>query len=172
MDNVPLLEFLAEHYPEHIVEKHHQTGDATVRVRRESVMEFFRALKESEPLDFNFLMDLTAVDYLGESERFEVVYHLYSLTKNHRLRVKVRVAESDPELESLTPLWKGADWLEREVWDMYGIRFRGHPNLRRVLMYEQFRGHPLRKDYPANGRQPLVEHKEIEGTFCDPPYRK
>jgi NADH-quinone oxidoreductase subunit C len=119
-------------------------------------------------------MDLTAVDYLGEPERFEIVYHLYSLAKNHRLRVKVRVAESDPELESLTPLWKGADWLEREVWDMYGIRFRGHPNLRRVLMlmYEQFRGHPLRKDYPANGRQPLVEHKEIEGTFCDPPYRK
>ncbi len=88
--------------------------------------------------------------------RFVVVYHFYSLQHKHRLRLVVPVEESEAELDSLTPLWAGADWLEREVWDMFGIRFRGHPNLKRILMYEEFEGHPLRKDYPVNKRQPLI----------------
>ena len=88
--------------------------------------------------------------------RFVVVYHFYSLAHKHRLRLVVPVEESEAELDSLTPLWAGADWLEREVWDMFGIRFRGHPNLKRILMYEEFEGHPLRKDYPVNKRQPLI----------------
>jgi len=88
--------------------------------------------------------------------RFVVVYHFFSLPLKHRLRVEVPVEEADPEVDSLTSLWNGADWLEREVWDMFGIRFRGHPNLKRILMYEQFVGHPLRKDYPVNKRQPLI----------------
>jgi NADH-quinone oxidoreductase subunit C len=88
--------------------------------------------------------------------RFAVVYHFFSLPLKHRLRVVVPLEEADPEVDSLTPLWKSADWLEREVWDMFGIRFRGHPNLKRILMYEEFEGHPLRKDYPVNRRQPLV----------------
>jgi NADH-quinone oxidoreductase subunit C len=83
------------------------------------------------------------------------------------LRVKVPVAEEDPVVDSLTELWKGADWLEREVWDMFGIRFRGHPDLRRILLYEQFEGFPLRKDYPVNQRQPLIEERALEGTFVD-----
>ncbi len=91
-----------------------------------------------------------------EGARFVVVYHFYSIKHKHRLRVSVPVEESDPEVESLTPLWAGAAWLEREVWDMFGIRFRGHPNLKRILMYEEFQGHPLRKDYPVSKRQPLV----------------
>ncbi len=91
----------------------------------------------------------------GEA-RFVVVYHFYSLVHKHRLRLVVPVEESEAELDSLTPLWAGADWLEREVWDMFGIRFRGHPNLKRILMYEEFEGHPLRKDYPVNKRQPLI----------------
>jgi len=108
------------------------------------------------------------VDYLDKrTPRFEVVYHLYSLSKNHRLRVKIPVAGEDPVVDSLTPLWKGANWLEREVWDMFGIRFRGHPDLRRILLYEQFEGYPLRKDYPVNYRQPLVKERELEGTFVD-----
>ena len=108
------------------------------------------------------------MDYLDKrTPRFEVVYHLYSLSKNHRLRVKIPVAGEDPVVDSLTPLWKGADWLEREVWDMFGIRFRGHPDLRRILLYEQFEGYPLRKDYPVNYRQPLVKERELEGTFVD-----
>ena len=88
--------------------------------------------------------------------RFEVVYHFFSLPLKARIRVKVPVEESRPELESLTSLWASADWFEREIWDMFGIRFRGHTNLKRILMYEEFQGHPLRKDYPVNKRQPLI----------------
>jgi NADH-quinone oxidoreductase subunit C len=91
-----------------------------------------------------------------EPARFVVVYHFFSLILKHRLRVEVPVDEDDPEVDSLTSLWAGADWLEREVWDMFGIRFRGHPNLKRILMYEEFVGHPLRKDYAVNKRQPLI----------------
>jgi NADH-quinone oxidoreductase subunit C len=88
--------------------------------------------------------------------RFAVVYHFYSLSLGHRLRVEVPLHGDDPEVDSVTSLWAGADWLEREVWDMFGIRFRGHPGLKRILMYDEFVGHPLRKDYPVDRRQPLI----------------
>ena len=88
--------------------------------------------------------------------RFAVVYHFYSTARKHRLRLVVPVEEGDAEVDSLTSLWPGANWLEREVWDMFGISFKGHPDLRRILMYEEFEGHPLRKDYPVNKRQPLI----------------
>ena len=91
-----------------------------------------------------------------ENARFAVVYHFFSLPLKHRLRVEVPLDEDDPEVDSVTSLWPGADWLEREVWDMFGIRFRGHPNLKRILMYAEFDGHPLRKDYAVNRRQPLI----------------
>jgi NADH-quinone oxidoreductase subunit C len=88
--------------------------------------------------------------------RFAVVYHFFSIEHKHRMRLVVPVEEAEAELDSLTSLWAGANWLEREVWDMFGIRFRGHPDLKRILMYEEFEGHPLRKDYPVNKRQPLI----------------
>ena len=88
--------------------------------------------------------------------RFALVYHFYSTAHKHRLRLVVPVEEGDAEVDSLTSLWPGANWLEREVWDMFGISFKGHPDLRRILMYEEFEGHPLRKDYPVNKRQPLI----------------
>ena len=88
--------------------------------------------------------------------RFAVAFHFYSLKHKHRLRLVVPVEEANAELDSVTSLWAGANWLEREVWDMFGIRFRGHPDLKRLLMYEEFEGHPLRKDYPVNKRQPLI----------------
>ena len=91
----------------------------------------------------------------GEA-RFVVVYHFYSVHYKHRLRLVVPVEENDAEVDSLTSLWAGANWLEREVWDMFGIRFTGHPDLKRILMYEEFEGHPLRKDYPVKKRQPLI----------------
>src|SRR5688500_20087172 len=95
------------------------------------------------------LMDLTVVDYLGIQEpRFEVVYHLYSLTKNHRLRLKIQLDEEETKVPSVLSLWKSANWMEREAWDLYGVVFEGHPDLRRILLYPQFEGHPLRKDYP------------------------
>ena len=92
---------------------------------------------------------------VGQS-RFAVVYHFFSLAHKHRLRLVVPLDETDAEVDSLTSIWAGANWLEREVWDMFGIRFHGHPDLKRILMYEEFEGHPLRKDYPVNKRQPLI----------------
>ena len=89
-------------------------------------------------------------------ERFVVVYHFYSIQHKHRFRLVVPVAEAEPEVDSIAPLWGVANWLEREVWDMFGVRFSGHPDLKRILMYEGFEGHPLRKDYPVNKRQPLI----------------
>jgi NADH:ubiquinone oxidoreductase subunit C len=95
----------------------------------------------------------------NDGYRFDVVYHFYSSSHHHRLRVKVPLGAADPTVQSLTGLWRAADWFEREVWDMFGIRFGGHPDLRRLLMYEEFQGHPLRKDYPINRRQPLIGPK-------------
>ncbi len=92
----------------------------------------------------------------NDEYRFDVVYHFYSTRQNLRLRVKVPVPSADPVVDSVTGLWASANWFEREVWDMFGITFAGHPNLRRLLMYEEFVGHPLRKDYPVNKRQPLI----------------
>lgn len=92
----------------------------------------------------------------NDEHRFEVVYHFYSTRYNRRIRVKVPLTAADPVVDSLTPLWEGANWFEREVWDMFGIRFTGHPDLRRLLMYGEFEGHPLRKNYPFNKRQPLI----------------
>jgi NADH-quinone oxidoreductase subunit C len=93
---------------------------------------------------------------LSGPARFVVVYHLFSFSLKHRLRLEVPVEEADAEVDSLTDIWSSANWLEREAWDMFGIRFRGHPNLKRILMYDEFVGHPLRKDYPVNKRQPLI----------------
>ncbi|MBI4341326.1 MAG: NADH-quinone oxidoreductase subunit C [Candidatus Omnitrophica bacterium] len=92
----------------------------------------------------------------SDQYRFEVVYHFYSTAHNHRLRLKAPLPAADPVVDSVTGLWAAANWFEREAWDMFGIAFRGHPNLKRLLMYEGFVGHPLRKDYPVNRRQPLV----------------
>ena len=92
----------------------------------------------------------------GSAPRFAVVYHFFSTVHKHRLRLVVPIEEGAAEVDSLTDLWAGANWLEREVWDMFGIVFRGHPDLKRILMYEEFEGHPLRKDYPVNKRQPLI----------------
>lgn len=139
---------------------HHHCGDATIVVDREDALDVFRALRDEAAFAFNFLMDLTVVDYLGRHPRFEIVSHLYSLPRNQRLRVKVEVPEDEPWVHSLVPLWKAANWLEREAWDMFGIRFIGHPDPRRILLYEEFVGHPLRKDYPVDRRQPLVEERD------------
>jgi len=152
---------LRERFGAAIVESHDQHGDETIVVRRESLVEILRRCREAPALAFDMLTDLTAVDYLTfpgreDGPRFEVVYHLYSLGLNHRLRVKVRVEEDDALVPTAVPLWPIANWLEREVWDMFGIRFEGHPDLKRLLLYEEFVGHPLRKDYPINRRQPLI----------------
>ena len=142
------------------IDAHAQAGDETVVVSRDRWLEAHRRLREHPELGFDFLMDLTAVDRLGEDVRFEVVTHLYASKTRRRLRLKARVPENDPAIASLSPIWKGANWLEREAWDMFGIRFLEHPDLRRILMYEEFVGHPLRKDYPFDKRQPLIPERD------------
>ncbi len=156
----PLLPRLQEAFGARILASHSECGDETIVVERDGMLEVFQQLRDRPEFAFNFLMDVTAADYLGKTPRFELVCHLYSLAHGHRLRVKVGVPEEDPIVSSLTPVWRSANWLEREVWDMFGIRFSGHPDLRRILLYEEFVGHPLRKDYPVNKRQPLVPERD------------
>ena len=140
-----------------ILDSHDFRGDQTITAQKNVLRELFKFLRDDPDLDFKFLMDLTAVDYLNRKDnRFEVVYHFYSLKHNHRLRVKVPVSEDDCTIDSVSSLWKTANWYEREVWDLYGIKFNSHPDMRRILLYEEFKGHPLRKDYPINKRQPLI----------------
>ena len=161
MRGAAILADLRQRFGAAVVETHDQHGDHTAVVRREHLVEILRHCRDLPALAFDMLTDLTAVDYLRfpgreDGPRFEVVYHLYSLRHNHRLRLKVRVEEDDAVVPTAVPLWPIANWLEREVWDMFGVRFDGHPDLRRLLLYEEFVGHPLRKDYPINRRQPLI----------------
>lgn len=130
-------------------------------VRKERAVDFLRALKESAGLEYSFLSDVTATDesheVFGTNEpRFHVVYNLLSHANKARIRVKCKVAEGQ-SMPTLTGVWKGANWAEREVFDMFGIRFEGHPDLRRILMDERWQGHPLRKDYPLRGYQVFTE---------------
>jgi NADH-quinone oxidoreductase subunit C len=135
-------------------------GEAVVTIERGGASAALRIFRDHPETRFEMLSDLTAVDYLGRVPRFEVVYQLYSVSLNHRLRVKVPVPEEDPVVPTATGLWKSARWAEREVWDMFGVRFAGHPDLRRILMYPEFTGHPLRKDYPVERREPLVPERD------------
>jgi len=145
-------------------------GDETLVVDAARVLSVMKTLRDDPELTMDFLVDLTCVDYLAHPEadrpRYELVYHLRSMKSGERLRVKAPLPETEdgsyPELDSMTSLWKGANWFEREVWDLYGIKFKGHPDLRRILMYEEFIGHPLRKDYPKERRQPLVRRDPNE----------
>jgi NADH-quinone oxidoreductase subunit C len=149
---------LREKFPDRIIEVHSFRRDDTAIVQPAAIVPVATFLKVDPELDYNYLMDLTAVDclQLGKPYRFEVVYHFFSLAKKHRVRIKLPLEARNPEVDSISSLWAGANWYEREVWDMFGIKFRGHPNLKRILMYEQFEGHPLRKDYPIRKRQPLI----------------
>ena len=154
-----ILELLREQYADAVLDTLMPQGDATAVIRPEFLTKVMEFLKNDSRLLFNILIDITALDFLGRKPRFDVVYHLLSLPFNRRVRIKVPVEEDEPVVDSLTPLWACANWLEREVWDMFGIRFAGHPDLKRILMYEEFEGHPLRKDYPIQKRQPLIGPK-------------
>ncbi len=153
------LQLLREKYPEAVIDILLPQGDATAVIRAEFLTKVVDFLKKDPRLLFDVLVDITALDYPEKKSRFTVVYHLLSLPFSRRLRLKVPVEEGDPELDSLTPSWGSANWLEREVWDMFGICFAGHPDLKRILMYEEFQGHPLRKDYPIRKRQPRIGPK-------------
>lgn len=152
-----VVERLRRELPEDILAEHDAHGDETLRVPPMAVGRVARFLREDPECAMEMLSDLTAVDYLGQRKpRFEVVYHFYSLSLNHRLRVKAALDDDDPEVPTVSDLWSSALWMEREAFDLYGIRFAGHPDLRRLLLYPEFEGHPLRKDYEMEERQPRI----------------
>lgn len=145
----PAVRRLQEAFPGTAVDVAAWKDEVTMTVEPEALVRVCRFLKEDPDLRYNFLADLCGVDWLGKREpRFEVVYHLDSIPRADRLRLKVRVPEG-AEVPSVTGVWSTAAWHEREVFDMFGVRFAGHPDLRRILMSEDWDGHPLRKDYPV-----------------------
>jgi len=152
-----MLERLRAKFPDSILESDEFRGDLTVVVKREDIARVCRFLHDDADLSFNFLSDLTAVDRSGREPRFDVIYHLYSLDKNHRMRLKVRADEDQP-VPSLTSIWSNVNWFEREVFDMFGIEFDGHPDLRRILMPDDWVGHPLRKDFPLAKEEVMFSH--------------
>jgi NADH-quinone oxidoreductase subunit C len=125
--------------------------ELTLYVERSHLREVCAILRDEPACPFNFLSDLTCVDWYPGEPRFEVIYHLLSIPNKERLRLKVKLDGSSPTVESVTSVWAGANYFEREVFDLFGIRFQGHPHLRRILMPEDWEGHPLRKNYPVEG---------------------
>jgi NADH-quinone oxidoreductase subunit C len=148
-ENNRAVQQLQEKFSSAILEVKEFRGEVTVTVKKEDVVEVCRFLRDT--LRYNMLTDVTAVDYLGKDPRFMMVYNLYAIPTKERLRVKAPVSEGDCTIDSMTALWNSANWLEREVWDLMGIEFKGHPDLRRILMTDDWVGHPLRKDYPLQG---------------------
>lgn len=150
----PVVTRFRERFESEILSVEEFRGQVAVSVKSPRILEMLRALRDDAECPFDVLTDLTAVDYLrlDHPERFAVVYQLTSLLRNERLRLKAYVGEARCEIDSAHALWGDANWLEREVWDMYGIRFVGHPDPRRILTPDSYTGHPLRKDYPLKGR--------------------
>jgi NADH-quinone oxidoreductase subunit C len=126
-------------------------NELTVWLDRVGLRDACQMLKSEPKLQYNAIADITCVDWLPREPRFEVVYHLFSTVNKKYFRLKVRLAGDDPSVDSLTPIWPGANFFEREVFDLFGVRFDQHPNLVRIMMQENWEGHPLRKDYPVEG---------------------
>jgi NADH-quinone oxidoreductase subunit C len=164
--SVALIELVKTNFPGAVLASHSQLGDDTVILKPDSWKAVARFLRDDPRCDMSMLTDLTAVDFPDREPRFEVVAHFYSLSKGHRLRLKAAVGDRDGEtveIETLTDLWASANWMERECYDMFGVKFLGHPDLRRILLYPEFEGHPLRKDYPAEKIQPLLQYRDEPG---------
>ncbi|MBI5639876.1 MAG: NADH-quinone oxidoreductase subunit C [Nitrospirae bacterium] len=152
MEPIEIAERLKERFPADILHIKEFRGQVSVTLRKDRIVEICRYLHDEPDLSFDYLTDVCGVDYLGKKEkRFEVVYHLYSIRHRHMIRLKAEVSEKDPYIDSVMPVWVGADWHEREAYDLFGIVFKGHRDLRRILMPEDWEGHPLRKDYPVKG---------------------
>lgn len=157
-----------ERFGTRIVENYNFRGQFAVTIRPAELRELLVFLRDDPNIRCEWLMDVGGVDYLGYDERdwrFEVVYQVYSMALNHRFRVKVAVADESVTVPSVWDLWGTANWMEREVFDLYGIRFTDHPNLRRILCHDEFVGHALRKDYPITRRQKLSRPSET--VLCE-----
>ncbi len=159
------IQRLRERFAAEILDATPRAGDDAVTVRRERIVEICTFLRDDPELRFDYFIDICGVDY-GEVDpdgpRFGVIYHLYSLDHNHRIRLRVLVDEDDARVDSVTGVWKGANWFEREAFDLFGIDFTGHPFLRRILTHHQFVGHALRKDYDHGKRQLCTEVWDLE----------
>jgi NADH-quinone oxidoreductase subunit C len=148
-----LAKRIEETFPTAFVTAVEWRGDVAVTVKREALHEVARFLRNDPTMQFDYIVLVSSVDWPDDEERFEVVYEVYSIRKRHRIRLKTRVPESDCIVDSLVDVWKGAEFMEREVYDMMGIRFRNHPDLRRILMPDDYEeGYPLRKDFPIRGK--------------------
>jgi NADH dehydrogenase I D subunit len=154
----PIARTFREKFPADLIGMREFRGDLSISVKRDNIKTVLRGLKNDPDFDFKMLLDVTAVDHLDKrSERYDVVYHMLSLSNKHRLRLKVPVSGDSPEIDSAVDVWKSANWAEREAYDMFGIEFKGHPDLRRLLTHSQFEGHPLRRDFPAGQRTLCTE---------------
>lgn len=162
------LQRVAERFPHAVQQGYSQHGDETLVIAREHLVEVARFCHEDPELDLKLPLSVTCVDFLGETPRFELVYTLYSITKKHHLRLKVRLPEEDPVAPTLTSVYRGLDYWERYCWDMYGIKFSGRTETKRLWLYEEFDGHPLRKDYPLRGRQPIVPERPLRDIYRGP----
>ncbi len=159
----PAVRVLRENLGDQVLKVEEFRGDLAITVARQAWVEAGQLLRDHPELDFKLFLDLCGVDYLDKDDRdqrFEVVLHLYSVSKKHHVRLKTPVPESDAKVDTLTGQFKGANWFEREAWDLYGIVFAGHPRLERLLTHDEFVGHPMRKDYPTARRHVLKSPKE------------
>ncbi len=145
-----LVDRLKEKFPASVLEVKTFRGELTCSVSKKDLYAICKLLSSDPDLQFQILTDLCGVDRFPESPRFEIVYLLYSMKNNQRLRIKTAVAETESIL-SVESIWKAANWLEREVYDLFGVPFENHPDLRRILLWDGYEGHPLRKDYPVEG---------------------
>lgn len=160
MEPKEIAERIKDRYPAEVKEIKEYRGQTSVIVKKDIVKDLMRYLHDTPDLYFDYLVDLCGVDYMEKKDlRFEVVYHLYSIRHRHMIRVRVEVPEDDCVTDSVTEIWTGADWHERECYDMFGIGFKGHPDPRRILMPEDWEGHPLRKDYPLKSDLGEMEWK-------------
>ena len=159
MDGAAILARLREHLGDRALATHDYRGDHTAVISREGISAGLALCRNDAALGFDLLVDITAVDYLRfpgreDGPRFEVIYHLYSVAHNHRIRLKVPLEQDDAVIPTACGLWPIANWLEREAWDMFGIRFDGHAGLKRLLMPQAYEHFPLRKDFPHQGIEP------------------
>ena len=153
-----IAEKIKEQFPDQVIEVAEFRDQVSVIVKRDQTVPILKYLHDDPLLSLDHLQDLTAVDYLNKKDiRFEVVYNLYSIKYRHKIRIRAQVPDNDPKINSVVPIWAGANWHERECFDMFGIVFTRHPDLRRILMPEDWEGHPLRKDYPLKGPAPENE---------------
>jgi NADH-quinone oxidoreductase subunit C len=149
----PIAERLQKIFPTGFLKAVEWRDDLAIVVKREVLHEVGQLLHDDPAMDFDYIVHVSSVDWPEHPERFEVVYEFYSIRKRHRIRLKTRVPEEDCVVDSLTDIWKGAGFMEREVYDMMGIRFRNHPDLRRILLPDEYNeGYPLRKDFPLRGK--------------------